>query len=116
MRFALLCLVFAAPACFAQRAIQPEQVCASAKIVAPGGRFTMPVVVPGNSFTMPAVKPPGDGSMVSTVPPCGAAQSRSVEMKRLILKPAPPRPANLQLLPNPFAPLANPAAPPPLKQ
>jgi hypothetical protein len=60
---------------------------------------------------MPVLKTPDmptmKGSVISTPPACTKAQPKSLMAKRIVVQPGPRvKPGHLELLPNPFTPLA----------
>ena len=99
MRFASIFLLIAPLYCCAQTVAVPTGAeCAAARIITPHGEFTMPVAKTPEMLTM-------KGSVISTAPPCAQAQPKAVIVKRSRLTPR-IKPGGLQLMPNPFTPLA----------
>lgn len=98
MRFASVFLVVAPLYCCAQTVIVPNTECAAARIITPHGEFKMPVA---NTPDMQTMK----GSVISTPPACAQGQPKPVITKRIRVAPF-VKPGGLQLMPNPFTPLA----------
>ena len=100
MRFAPIFLLIAAPFCFAQKSPVPNSTCMSARILTPSDAFPMPMLKTPDMLTM-------KGSVISTPPACTKAQPKPLMAKRIVVQPgARVKPGHLELLPNPFTPLA----------
>jgi len=98
MRFASIFLLVAPLYCCAQTITVANAECAAARIITPQGEFKMPVAKTPEMQTM-------KGSVISTTPACTEAQSKPVIAKHI--RSAPPvKHGGLELMPNPFTPLA----------
>jgi hypothetical protein len=99
MRFASVFLLVVAPLyCRAQTVIVTNTQCAAARIITPNGEFKMPVAKTPEMQTM-------KGSVISTSPACAQEQPKPVIAKLIRVAPF-VQPGGLQLMPNPFTPLA----------